>query len=157
MSYNYPGFTLVHPFPEPRPKERYGYHGGADYAAKAGTPVPSMFGGTVFRSGKINGYGMAVVIRTETAQGPIYTLYGHLGRARVAAPQSADRARAAARRSAAGRAGATFPWHADSWCRRIKFAGRSQRSDTSRAPETCAVTHQLRSSAERRSTAAVAE
>ncbi|MBV8918387.1 M23 family metallopeptidase [Bradyrhizobium sp.] len=79
MSYNYPGFRLAHPFPEPRPKEKFGYHGGADYAAEAGTPVPAMFGGTVFRSGYINGYGMAVVIRTETAKGPIYTLYGHLG------------------------------------------------------------------------------
>lgn len=79
MSYNYPGFTLVHPFPEPRPREKYGYHGGADYAANAGTPVPAMFGGTVFRSGYIHGYGMAVVVETKTAKGSIYTLYGHLG------------------------------------------------------------------------------
>jgi hypothetical protein len=79
MSYNYPGFTLVHPFPEPRPKETYGYHGGADYAAAAGTPVPVQYGGTVFRSGFIHGYGMAVIVETKTATGSFYTLYGHLG------------------------------------------------------------------------------
>ena len=79
MSYNYPRFTLAHPFPEPRPKEKYGYHGGADYAAEAGTPVPALFGGTVFRTGYINGHGMAVVIETKTAKGSVYTLYGHLG------------------------------------------------------------------------------
>ena len=79
MAYKYPGFTLAHPFPEPRPKERFGYHGGADYAAKAGTPVPAQYGGTVFRSGYIKGYGMAVIVETQTAGDPIYTLYGHLG------------------------------------------------------------------------------
>jgi hypothetical protein len=30
MSYDHPGFTLRHPFPEPRPNSRYGWHGGAD-------------------------------------------------------------------------------------------------------------------------------
>jgi hypothetical protein len=79
MSYKYPGFTLAHPFPEPRPKELFGYHGGADYAARAGTPVPAQYAGTVFRSGHIHGYGLAVIVETQTADGPIYTLYGHLG------------------------------------------------------------------------------
>jgi hypothetical protein len=79
MPYNYPGFTLRHPFPEPRPRSRFGWHGGADYAAEAGTPVPAMYAGKVWRSGFINGYGMAVIVRTDTAAGPIYALYGHLG------------------------------------------------------------------------------
>src|SRR5215831_1909220 len=90
MSYNYPGFRLAHPFPELRPKEKFGYHGGADYAAEAGTPVPAMFGGTVFRSGDINGYGKAVVIETKTAKGSVYTLYGHLGRDGLPRVRNAD-------------------------------------------------------------------
>src|SRR5882757_2439017 len=85
MPYKYPGFTLAHPFPDPRPNSKHGWHGGADYAAEAGTEVPAMYAGTVFRSGFIHGYGMAVIVKTETATGPIFTLYGHLGPNRMPA------------------------------------------------------------------------
>jgi hypothetical protein len=37
MSYNHPGFTFAHPFSEPRPKARHGWHGGTDYGASAPT------------------------------------------------------------------------------------------------------------------------
>jgi murein DD-endopeptidase MepM/ murein hydrolase activator NlpD len=85
MPYKYPGFTLAHPFPDPRPNSKHGWHGGADYAAEAGTEVPAMYAGMVFRSGFIHGYGMAVIVKTETATGPIFTLYGHLGPNRMPA------------------------------------------------------------------------
>jgi len=80
MSYDHPGFTLFAPFPEPRPNSSGGLHTGADYAAKAGTDVPAEYGGTVFRSGPINGYGMTVIVESRAANGTVfYTLYGHLG------------------------------------------------------------------------------
>jgi murein DD-endopeptidase MepM/ murein hydrolase activator NlpD len=80
MPYKHPGFRLKHPFPEPRPNSMYGWHGGADYGAEAGTAVPAEYSGTVFRSGPISGYGMAVIVKSTAANGSkFYTLYGHLG------------------------------------------------------------------------------
>jgi murein DD-endopeptidase MepM/ murein hydrolase activator NlpD len=67
-------------FREPRPKSRYGFHGGEDLAAPAGTPVPTQFDGKVFRSGPIDGYGNTVVVESIAPNGrKFYTLYGHLG------------------------------------------------------------------------------
>jgi murein DD-endopeptidase MepM/ murein hydrolase activator NlpD len=80
MSYNHPGFALRHPFPEPRPNSKYGWHGGADYGAKEGTEVPAEYSGKVLRSGPIYGYGNTVIVESKAANGsPFYTLYGHLG------------------------------------------------------------------------------
>jgi murein DD-endopeptidase MepM/ murein hydrolase activator NlpD len=80
MAYEDRRFIPRHRFAEPRPGSRYGYHGGQDLAAKAGTPVTAQFDGTVVRSGPVAGYGMAVVVRSVAADGrPFYTLYGHLG------------------------------------------------------------------------------
>jgi murein DD-endopeptidase MepM/ murein hydrolase activator NlpD len=80
MPYNFPGFTPRHEFREPRPKSKFGFHGGQDLGARAGTPVPAQFSGTVFRSGPVAGYGMAVIVESRAPNGKLfYTLYGHLG------------------------------------------------------------------------------
>lgn len=84
MSFNSYGFPYnpdpSHPFREPRPKSKFGFHGGEDRPAPAGTPVPAQFDGTVFRSGPTNGYGNAVVVESIAPNGrKFYTLYGHLG------------------------------------------------------------------------------
>jgi hypothetical protein len=44
-----------------RPDTKFGFHGGNDNPAPAGTPVYAENDGTVFRSGNINGYGLAVL------------------------------------------------------------------------------------------------
>jgi murein DD-endopeptidase MepM/ murein hydrolase activator NlpD len=80
MPYNFPGFTPSHEFREPRPKSKFGFHGGQDLSARSGTPVPARFSGTVFRSGAIHGYGNAVIVESIAPNGKVfYTLYGHLG------------------------------------------------------------------------------
>jgi peptidase M23-like protein len=79
--YNYPGYKPTSDgFLTARPKSRGGYHGGTDNAAAPGTPVYAQYGGKVFRSGPINGYGMAVIVKSEAPDGTrFYQLYGHLG------------------------------------------------------------------------------
>jgi murein DD-endopeptidase MepM/ murein hydrolase activator NlpD len=84
MSFNSYGFPYgpdaSHPFREARPKSKFGFHGGEDRPAPAGTPVPAQFDGTVFRSGPIDGYGNAVVVESIAPNGRKFrTLYGHLG------------------------------------------------------------------------------
>ena len=88
--YDFPGYSATpHGFLEPRPGSKGGYHGGADYAAPAGTPVYAEYGGRVFRSGLINGYGMAVVIESTSPNGTkFYQLYGHLGPGPLADPDT---------------------------------------------------------------------
>ena len=62
------------------------FHGGVDYAAPAGTPIPAASSGTVVYSGLNgsgsgkdgSGYGNTVVVRSVGADGtPYHTLYGH--------------------------------------------------------------------------------
>lgn len=84
MSFNSYGFrydpNASHAFREARPKSKFGFHGGEDRPAPAGTPVPAQFDGKVFRSGSIYGYGNAVVVESTAPNGrKFYTLYGHLG------------------------------------------------------------------------------
>jgi murein DD-endopeptidase MepM/ murein hydrolase activator NlpD len=88
MSYRFHGYAPTsHGFLESRPDSKGGYHGGADNAAAPGTPVYAEYGGKVFRSGCIKGYGMSVVIKTTAPDGtPFYQLYGHLGPGPLPAP-----------------------------------------------------------------------
>ena len=78
------------------PTSKGGYHGGADNAAKPGTPVYAEYGGEVYRSGPITGYGMSVIVKTTAPDGTVfYHLYGHLGPAPIADSGHADRSRKA--------------------------------------------------------------
>lgn len=55
------------------------FHDGSDFAAPNGTPMRSAFGGTVVRAGQIRGYGYAVVVRRDNADGSsTFALYGHM-------------------------------------------------------------------------------
>lgn len=81
-----PGFTLTSPF-GPRDNPRTGlaeFHGGVDFAALAGTPIPAASEGWVVYSG-FNGtsqkpsYGNVVIIESIGADGNFYyTLYAHM-------------------------------------------------------------------------------
>src|SRR5215510_6409647 len=81
MPYKFPGFgPSRHLFLELRPGSKGGVHGGVDTSAPAGTPVYAEYDGTVYRSGPIGGYGMAVIVRSKARDGSwFYELYGHLG------------------------------------------------------------------------------
>lgn len=55
------------------------FHDGADFAAPNGTPLRSAFTGTVVRAGQVRGYGYAVVVRRDNADGSsTFALYGHM-------------------------------------------------------------------------------
>jgi hypothetical protein len=67
--YKYPGYGPTREnWLTYRPKTIGGYHGGNDNPAPAGTPVYAQYDGEVFRSGNINGYGLAVVVRTRVTE-----------------------------------------------------------------------------------------
>jgi murein DD-endopeptidase MepM/ murein hydrolase activator NlpD len=72
MPYNFLGFTPSHEFREPRPKSKFGFHGGQDLSAREGTSVPAQFAGTVFRSGPIYGYGRAVIVESKAPNGKLF-------------------------------------------------------------------------------------
>lgn len=86
--YKYPGYgTTTENWLTPRAGTEGGYHGGSDNPAKPGTPVYAQYGGEVFRSGNINGYGMSVVVKSKASDGTVfYQLYGHLGPDPLPAP-----------------------------------------------------------------------
>jgi Peptidase family M23 len=86
--YNYPGYGRTREnWLTSRPNTVGGFHGGNDNPAAPGTPVYAQYGGQVFRSGNIKGYGMAVVVKSIAADGrPFYQLYGHLGPDPLPAP-----------------------------------------------------------------------
>ena len=88
--YKYPGYGPTREnWLTSRPKTKFGYHGGNDNPAPAGTPVYAQYGGTVFRSGNIDGYGLAVVVETTAPNGTkFYTLYGHLAPQDLPAPDT---------------------------------------------------------------------
>lgn len=79
--YNYPGYGRTREnWLTSRSNTVGGYHGGNDNPAEPGTPVYAQYGGEVFRSGNIKGYGMAVIVKSTAPDGmPFYQLYGHLG------------------------------------------------------------------------------
>lgn len=55
------------------------FHDGSDFAAPNGTPLRSAFSGTVVRAGRMSGYGYAVVVRRDNADGSAtFALYGHM-------------------------------------------------------------------------------
>lgn len=89
--YKYPGYgATTEDWLTPRANTKGGYHGGGDNPAKAGTPVYAQYGGEVFRSGVISGYGMAVVVKSSAADGtPFYKVYAHLGPGPLPAPGTA--------------------------------------------------------------------
>lgn len=88
--YRYPGYGPTREsWLTSRPNTKGGYHGGNDNPAPAGTPVYAQYDGTVFRSGNINGYGLAVVVETKAPNGTVfYTLYGHLAPQDLPAPDT---------------------------------------------------------------------
>src|ERR1700760_1054766 len=70
-----------------RPGTVGGYHGGTDNPADAGTPVYAEYGGKIFRSGVLNGYGMSVIVESTAPDGTRFReLYGHLGPGPLPAP-----------------------------------------------------------------------
>lgn len=91
------GFTAGGGFPGMRKTSGYGYrthpvtgqrgsfHGGVDYAARIGTPIPSQSNGVVSRSstGWNGGYGNLVVVQS----GPMQHYYAHNSRNLVSAGQ----------------------------------------------------------------------
>lgn len=79
--YKYPGYGPTNEnWLTPRAKTKGGYHGGSDNPAKPGTPVYAQYDGEIFRTGKIDGYGMSVVVKSRAPDGTVfYQLYGHLG------------------------------------------------------------------------------
>jgi hypothetical protein len=91
------GFTAGGGFPGMRKTSGYGYrthpvtgqrgsfHGGVDYAARIGTPIPSQSNGVVARSstGWNGGYGNLVVVQS----GPMQHYYAHNSRNLVSAGQ----------------------------------------------------------------------
>jgi len=79
--YEYPGYGPAGDgWLTKRPGTKGGYHGGTDNPAKPNTPVYAEYGGKVFRSGKIAGYGRAVVVESVAPDGTTFrALYGHLG------------------------------------------------------------------------------
>jgi hypothetical protein len=88
--YKYPGYGPTREnWLTSRPKPIGGYHRGNDNPAPAGTPVYAQYDGKVFRSGNINGYGLAVVVQSEAPDGTkFYTLYGHLAPQDLPAPDT---------------------------------------------------------------------
>ncbi|MBR0774446.1 peptidoglycan DD-metalloendopeptidase family protein [Bradyrhizobium diazoefficiens] len=86
--YKYPGYgATTEDWLTPRAKTKGGFHGGSDNPAKPGTPVYAQYGGEVFRSGVIDGYGMSVVVKSRAPDGTVfYQLYGHLGPDPLPAP-----------------------------------------------------------------------
>lgn len=86
--YKYPGYgPTKENWLTPRAKTRGGYHGGSDNPAEPGTPVYAQHGGEIFRTGKIDGYGMSVVVKSKAPDGTVfYQLYGHLGPDPLPAP-----------------------------------------------------------------------
>jgi hypothetical protein len=86
--YKYPGYgATTENWLTPRADTEGGYHGGSDNPAKPGTPVYAQHGGEIFRSGKITGYGMSVVVKSKASDGTVfYQLYGHLGPDPLPAP-----------------------------------------------------------------------
>ncbi len=55
------------------------FHDGQDYGAPQGTPLRAPFAGTVVRAGRTRGYGYAVTIRRDNADGSAdFFLFGHL-------------------------------------------------------------------------------
>jgi murein DD-endopeptidase MepM/ murein hydrolase activator NlpD len=78
--YNYPGYGPTgQSWLTSRPGTEGGYHGGNDNPAPAHTPVYAEHTGKVFRSGDIQGYGLAVVVESVAPNGKkFYELYGHL-------------------------------------------------------------------------------
>ena len=79
--YEYPGYgPSGDGWLTKRPGTKGGYHGGTDNPAKPNTPVYAEYGGKIFRSGVIAGYGRAVVVETVAPDGTKFrALYGHLG------------------------------------------------------------------------------
>ena len=79
--YRYPGYGPTgENWLTPRAKTKGGYHGGSDNPASPGTPVYAQYDGEIFRTGKIGGYGMSVVVKSKAPDGTVfYHLYGHLG------------------------------------------------------------------------------
>jgi murein DD-endopeptidase MepM/ murein hydrolase activator NlpD len=75
------------PGPQFRPRSSYGnridpitgnnteFHAGQDFAASAGTPIPSAASGTVVYSGLNKGFGNVVIIKNDAGG---YSLYGHM-------------------------------------------------------------------------------
>lgn len=86
--YKYPGYgPTTENWLTPRAKTKGGYHGGSDNPAKPGTPVYAQYNGEIFRTGRIDGYGMSVVVKSKAPDGTIfYQLYGHLGPDPLPAP-----------------------------------------------------------------------
>lgn len=86
--YNYPGYGPTRQnWLTRRSNTEGGYHGGSDNSAEPNTPVYAQYGGKVFRSGNIHGYGMAVVVESKASDGTkFYQLYGHLGPGPLPAP-----------------------------------------------------------------------
>lgn len=86
--YNYPGYgQRGDDWLTKRPGTKGGYHGGTDNPAKPDTPVYSEYGGKIFRSGVIAGYGRSVIVESIAPDGtPFYALYGHLGPGELPAP-----------------------------------------------------------------------
>ncbi len=86
--YKYPGYgPTKENWLTPRAKTKGGYHGGSDNPAEPGTPVYAQYNGEIFRTGKIDGYGMAVVVKSKAPDGTVfYQLYGHLGPDPLPAP-----------------------------------------------------------------------
>jgi hypothetical protein len=54
------------------------FHGGEDYSAPTGTPIPAAADGRVYFSGYLNGYGNVIVIEHNIDGERVYTLYAHL-------------------------------------------------------------------------------
>ncbi|WP_426408306.1 peptidoglycan DD-metalloendopeptidase family protein [Bradyrhizobium ganzhouense] len=86
--YKYPGYgPTKENWLTPRAKTKGGYHGGSDNPAEPGTPVYAQYGGEIFRTGRIDGYGMSVVVKSKAPDGTVfYQLYGHLGPDQLPAP-----------------------------------------------------------------------
>jgi len=58
----------------------YSVHTGVDFEVKEGTPVKAAVNGKVLKSGKVNGYGIRVMLEHEDG---LKTLYAHLSRVSV--------------------------------------------------------------------------
>jgi murein DD-endopeptidase MepM/ murein hydrolase activator NlpD len=68
-------------------------HQGLDVAAPIGTPVIAPEDGLIVKAGAWNpsGYGRAVLVRVDTAKGPLFVLYAHLNRVQVKRGQRVSR------------------------------------------------------------------
>ena len=81
---------VVNPVPGSCRSSRYGwrrdpfhgtrrFHDGSDFAAPNGTPMRAMQSGTVVHAGRMRGYGYAVIVRHDNADGSsTFSLYGHM-------------------------------------------------------------------------------